>query len=93
MRCGHPQFEELLLLGANNTKILDCGMDSEDLALPLELSAAAAHSTLFTAMSKELLAIGTSKSVTYNNHECGITTEHFQRLLLCCSPKQAQRGV
>jgi len=70
-------FQELLILGANNTGILDKGFDSEDLTLALELTQAAENSKIFKAMPSNLKEIVTKKKVTYNNHQCGITPTHF----------------
>jgi len=70
-------FEELLILGANDTKILDTGFDSEDLTLALELTQAANASKFFNSMPEYLRKIVTTQKVTYNNHECGISPNHF----------------
>jgi len=70
-------FQELLILGANNTGILDVGFDSEDLTLALDITPAANKSKLFKAMPENLREIIVQKKVTYNNHECGISPEHF----------------
>ena len=73
----YVQFEELLIAGANSTSVLDVGFDSEDLTLALELTGAASDSKFFKAMPDNLKKIVTTEKVTYNNHECGITPEHF----------------
>jgi len=70
-------FEELLILGANDTSVLEVGFDSEDLTLALELTGAASGSKFFKAMPENLKKIVTTEKVTYNNHECGISPEHF----------------
>jgi len=70
-------FQELLIVGANSTNVLDSGFDSEDLTLALETTMAANSSKLFKAMPENLRKIIVSQKVTYNNHQCGITPDHF----------------
>jgi len=71
-------FQELLVLGANNTEILDSGFDSEDLTLALDLAPAANNSKFFKAMPENLRKIIVNEKVTYNNHHAGITPDHFK---------------
>ena len=71
------QFQQLLVLAANSSSVLDHPFDSEDLTLALKLTSAVDQSKLFKAMPENLKTIGTTKKVTYNNHQAGITPKHF----------------
>jgi len=71
---GH---EELLILAANDTSVLDHDFESDDVSLSLKLTSSADESRLFKAMPEKLKTIVTSQDVTYNHHKGGITPNKF----------------
>jgi len=73
-------FQELLVLAADDTSILDGPFDSEDLTLALTLTSAANQSNFFKAMPEKLKNIAVKEKVTYNNHVHGITPKHFNNI-------------
>lgn len=56
-------------------------MDSENIALPLRFTNRAPDTTLFNALSQELITIlgDADHPVTMNNHNWGVTTADFQK--------------
>lgn len=64
------------VLAARDTTVLDDGFDSENLPLPLNLTAEAADSRMF-GQSKALLNILGTEAVTMNNHMSGVTPAAF----------------
>jgi len=71
---GH---EELLILAANSTSVLDHDFLSDDVSLPLKLASYVDESRLFKAMPKNLKTIASTQDVTYNHHKGGITPNKF----------------
>ena len=78
--CVHVQFQQLLILAANSTSVLDHPFDSEDLTLALKLTSAVDQSKLFKAMPENLKTIGTKEKVSYNNHGSGMTPKRFESI-------------
>ncbi|RLN93154.1 hypothetical protein BBJ28_00008442 [Nothophytophthora sp. Chile5] len=70
-------FEWLVQLTTGEMGSLNNGLDSMNITLPLNFTAAAPTSRLFSSASGELYTWLAEKPITMNNHEQGITPERF----------------
>jgi len=71
---GH---EQISVLASSDPNILTGNFDSENLSLPLEFTAAALDSRLFSTASPELLLLLQTQNLTMNNHVYGVTPASF----------------
>lgn len=73
-------FQWLVIAQSQNPDILDPPsgqLDSYNLSLPLDFTAAAAHSRIFANAPANVMQILARENVTMNNHHYGIYPEHF----------------
>lgn len=70
-------FEWLVQLTSERHDSLNHGLDSMNLTLPLNFTAAARASRLFADFPEDIFETLASKPVTMNNHEQGITPERL----------------
>lgn len=71
-------FQLLAILAANDSSVLlHNAFDSEDISLPLELTAAAKDSPLLAKAPARILAILTQQNVTNNLHHDGVAPATF----------------
>lgn len=71
-------FQLLSILAANDSSVLEHNaFDSEDISLPLELTAAAKDSPLLAKAPARILAILTQQNVTNNLHHDGVAPATF----------------
>lgn len=70
-------FEWLVQLTSGDLGSLDSGLDSMNISLPLNFTAAAPASRLFSGASKEIYEWLATKPLTMNNHEQGISVDRF----------------
>ncbi len=74
-------FQWLLLAASRDSNILDPKsgqMDAYNYSIPLDFTAEAAGSKLFSGASKDVMDILAKQNVTMNNHHYGIWTDHFR---------------
>jgi len=74
-------FQWLLIAASRDQNILDPKsgqMDAYNLSIPLDFTADARSSRLFSAASDDIFSILGKETVTMNNHHYGIWTEHFK---------------
>lgn len=70
-------FQTVSILAANSPNVLSTGFDSENLPLPLTLTAAANTSRLFSAAPPGLLDALATLPITMNSHHDGVTPADF----------------
>ena len=70
-------FEFLSILAAGNSSVLQPGFDSEALTVPLDFTAAAASSRIFSAAPGDVMNILATRNVTVNLHHAGVTPETY----------------
>ncbi|KAH3766220.1 peptidase C26 family protein [Pelomyxa schiedti] len=71
-------FEELLVLASGeDSSILDCDFDSENISMPVYFTSLAPSSRLWSPAPSDIYSIYENESVTLNNHVCGMTPAHF----------------
>ena len=88
-------FEWLMQIGANDDSVLTGGFDSENISLPLNLTAAAHASRLFadaagmpiqgSGLRQTVLQAFATLPITLNNHQQGVTPHDFARSALARS--------
>ncbi|CEG36738.1 gamma-glutamyl hydrolase a [Plasmopara halstedii] len=74
-------FEWLLQLTTKDMNLLNEGLDSMNISLPLNFTKAAPASRLFSQASPEMYSWLHDTAITMNNHELGITPERFNQYL------------
>lgn len=70
-------FEWILCAASKNTSVLDRGLDSWNLSLPLAFTKKSAQSSLFAKAPRNVLETLVRLNITFNNHLAGILVDHF----------------
>jgi len=66
-------YEMISILTAGDPTILDTGFDSYDYAIPLQFTADAKTSVMFSDAPQLLMDALSKRNITLNDHECGVT--------------------
>eukprot|EP00033_Pygsuia_biforma_P001003 GCRY01001148.1.p1 GENE.GCRY01001148.1~~GCRY01001148.1.p1 ORF type:complete len:316 (+),score=33.89 GCRY01001148.1:92-1039(+) len=70
-------FEALSVITAGDPSVMTCVFDSEDISLPLNFTKEAPTSRLFSKIPSHLYSALRTKSITMNNHHCGVSVNSF----------------
>jgi len=72
-------FEWLLMMQGNITLDSDPTYDAENYSIPLNFTSYVKQSRIFAGASPDLINILASENVTMNNHQHGMTPDHFSK--------------